>query len=134
MNKKEIRRSMPILPISTVMQLTELSARQIRYYEEHELISPSRSEGNRRLYSLNDVDLLLEIKEYLEQGINMAGIKKLLTMKTAKIEAEKVEPVEVNKTNISDEQIRRVLREEMLQAGRFQRPSMKQNEFPKFYH
>ncbi|MGV3466118.1 MAG: MerR family transcriptional regulator [Heyndrickxia sp.] len=134
MNKKEIRRSMPILPISTVMQLTELSARQIRYYEEHELISPSRSEGNRRLYSLNDVDFLLEIKEYLEQGINMAGIKKLLTMKATNVETEIVQPVEQNKTNISDEQIRRVLREEMLQAGRFQRPSMKQNEYPKFYH
>ncbi|MEK5391888.1 MerR family transcriptional regulator [Margalitia sp. FSL K6-0131] len=134
MNKKEIRRSMPILPISTVMQLTELSARQIRYYEEHQLISPSRTEGNRRLYSLNDVDLLLEIKEFLEQGINMAGIKKLLTMKATNVEAENVQPVEESKTIISDEQIRRVLREEMLQAGRFQRPSMKQNEVPRFYH
>ncbi|MBB2483279.1 MerR family transcriptional regulator [Bacillus sp. APMAM] len=134
MNKKEIRRSMPILPISTVMQLTELSARQIRYYEEHQLISPSRTEGNRRLYSLNDVDLLLEIKEFLEQGINMAGIKKLLTMKATNVEAENVQPAEESKTIISDEQIRRVLREEMLQAGRFQRPSMKQNEVPRFYH
>lgn len=134
MNKKEIRRSMPILPISTVMQLTELSARQIRYYEEHQLISPSRTEGNRRLYSLNDVDLLLEIKEFLEQGINMAGIKKLLTMKATNVEAEKVQPAEESKTIISDEQIRRVLREEMLQAGRFQRPSMRQNEVTRFYH
>ena len=134
MNKKEIRRSMPILPISTVMQLTELSARQIRYYEEHQLISPSRTEGNRRLYSLNDIDLLLEIKEFLEQGINMAGIKKLLTMKATNVDVEQVQPVEESKTIISDEQIRRVLREEMLQAGRFQRPSMRQNEVPRFYH
>lgn len=125
---------MPILPISTVMQLTELSARQIRYYEEHQLISPSRTEGNRRLYSLNDIDLLLEIKEFLEQGINMAGIKKLLTMKATNVEAEKVQPAEESKTIISDEQIRRVLREEMLQAGRFQRPSMRQNEVTRFYH
>ncbi|RKJ31279.1 MerR family transcriptional regulator, partial [Butyricicoccus sp. 1XD8-22] len=36
----ELRRSMPLLPMSTVMQLTELSARQIRYYEEHDLIQP----------------------------------------------------------------------------------------------
>jgi len=134
MNKKEIRRSMPILPISTVMQLTELSARQIRYYEEHQLISPSRTEGNRRLYSLNDIDLLLEIKEFLEQGINMAGIKKLLTMQATNVDVEKVQPVEESKTIISDEQICRVLREEMLQAGRFQRPSMRQNEVPRFYH
>ncbi|MBS4172612.1 MerR family transcriptional regulator [Bacillus sp. FJAT-49736] len=134
MTKKEIRRSMAILPISTVMQLTELSARQIRYYEEHQLISPSRSEGNRRLYSLNDVDMLLEIKEFLDQGINMAGIKQILAMKVTNNEAETAQLTEENKTIITDEQIRRVLREEMLQAGRFQRPSMKQNEVPRFYH
>lgn len=133
MNQKEIRRSMSILPISTVMQLTELSARQIRYYEEHQLISPARTEGNRRLYSLNDVDLLLEIKEFLDQGINMAGIKKILTMKTVNAEKEQIQIAEETKV-ISDEQIRRVLREEMLQAGRFQRPSVKQIEVSRFYH
>ena len=36
---REFRRAMPLLPISMVMQLTELTARQIRYYEEHELIT-----------------------------------------------------------------------------------------------
>ena len=35
MRGKQIRRSMPLFPIGTVMQLTELTARQIRYYEEH---------------------------------------------------------------------------------------------------
>ena len=33
---REFRRAMPLLPISMVMQLTDLTARQIRYYEEHE--------------------------------------------------------------------------------------------------
>ena len=75
---REFRRAMPLLPISMVMQLTELTARQIRYYEEHELITPARSEGNRRMFSLDDVDSLLEIRELLDQGINMAGIKKYL--------------------------------------------------------
>lgn len=65
------RRSMPLFPISIVKQLTELSARQIRYYEEHGLISPARTEGNRRLFSFNDVDRLLEIKSLIEQGVNM---------------------------------------------------------------
>ncbi len=75
---REIRRSMPLLPISIVMQLTDLTARQIRYYEEHGLIEPARTDGNRRMFSLNDVDALLEVKDLLEQGINMAGIKKFL--------------------------------------------------------
>lgn len=38
MKERELRRSMAVLPIGTVMKLTDLSARQIRYYEEQELI------------------------------------------------------------------------------------------------
>ncbi|EWH19820.1 hypothetical protein M769_0124825 [Bacillus haynesii] len=74
----KIRRSMPLFPIGIVMQLTELSARQIRYYEENGLVFPARSEGNRRLFSFHDVDKLLEIKDLIEQGVNMAGIKQIL--------------------------------------------------------
>ncbi|MDN6127287.1 MAG: MerR family DNA-binding transcriptional regulator, partial [Tetragenococcus halophilus] len=59
MSEKELRRSMSVFPIGTVIKLTDLSARQIRYYEEQDLIHPERSEGNRRLYSLNDIDILL---------------------------------------------------------------------------
>ena len=75
MREKELRRSMSVFPIGTVMKLTDLTARQIRYYEEQGLIHPERSEGNRRMYSLNDIDVLLEIKDYLSDGLNMAGIK-----------------------------------------------------------
>ncbi len=79
---REFRRAMPLLPISMVMQLTELTARQIRYYEEHELIVPARSEGNRRMFSLDDIDALLEIRELLDQGINMAGVKKVFAIRS----------------------------------------------------
>ncbi len=34
MREKELRRSMSVFPIGTVMKLTDLTARQIRYYEE----------------------------------------------------------------------------------------------------
>ncbi len=81
-----IRRSMPLFPIGIVMQLTELSARQIRYYEENGLIFPARSEGNRRLFSFHDVDKLLEIKNLIEQGVNMAGIKQILDKASAEPE------------------------------------------------
>lgn len=78
-----IRRSMPLFPIGIVMQLTELSARQIRYYEEHGLVSPARTEGNRRLFSLNDIDRLLEIKDLIDQGVNLAGIKQIFAARQA---------------------------------------------------
>ncbi|WP_010286207.1 MerR family transcriptional regulator [Kurthia massiliensis] len=124
---REIRRSMPLLPISIVMQLTDLTARQIRYYEEHELIEPARTEGNRRMFSLNDVDALLEIKDLLDQGINMAGIKKVFALKN--------EPVVANqqKKDITDADLRRILREEMQQAQTMQRTSLRQGDLSRFF-
>ena len=59
MGRKGIAPIMSVFPIGTVMKLTDLSARQIRYYEEQDLVHPERSEGNRRMYSLNDIDMLL---------------------------------------------------------------------------
>lgn len=122
----EIRRSMPLLSISIVMQLTDLTARQIRYYEEHDLIQPHRTDGNRRMFSLNDVDTLLEIKDMLEQGINMAGIKKVFALKNdpATQQASK---------EISDSDLRKILREEMRQAQRMQKTSIRQGDLSRFY-
>ena len=62
MKEKELRRSLAVFPIGSVMKLTDLTARQIRYYEDQGLISPDRTEGNRRMYSLDNMDRLLEIK------------------------------------------------------------------------
>lgn len=124
---QQLRRSMPLLPISIVMQLTELTARQIRYYEDHDLIHPARTEGNRRMFSLIDVDTLLEIKDFLEQGINMAGIKKLFEMKNQPI-------IQEAKAQLTDAELRNVLRMEMQQAGRFQKASLRQGDLSRFYH
>jgi MerR family glutamine synthetase transcriptional repressor len=129
-----IRRSMPLFPIGIVMQLTELSARQIRYYEEHGLISPARTEGNRRLFSFNDVDRLLEIKDLIEQGVNLAGIKRIFasgqpTQQTNEPVAEKV-----MKPQLTDEELRKLLRAELMQAGRFNRTSLRQGDMARFFH
>lgn len=124
---QQLRRTMPLLPISIVMQLTELTARQIRYYEDHDLINPARTDGNRRMFSLIDVDTLLEIKDFLEQGINMAGIKKIFEMKNLPLIAE-------TKAQMTDTELRSFLRVEMQQAGRMQKASLRQGDLSRFYH
>jgi len=110
-----------------VMQLTELTARQIRYYEEHELIVPARSEGNRRMFSLDDIDALLEIRELLDQGINMAGVKKVFAMRSK----EYVKKPDV--VRVTDTELRTILREEMLQAQRMQKTSLRQGDLSRFF-
>lgn len=132
MTGSKIRRSMPLFPIGPVMQLTELTARQIRYYEEHQLISPARTDGNRRMFSLNDIDKLLEIKDLIDQGVNMAGIKQLFA-----INGQNSVPLlkdEKTERELSNDEIRRHLRKEIVQAGRFNLSGSHQVNMNRFFH
>lgn len=78
MDNDKIRRNIPVFPMSVVSKLTELTPRQIRYYETHELVLPERTEGNKRLFSLNDLEILLSIKHLIEKGFNMKVIKQMM--------------------------------------------------------
>lgn len=113
MREKELRRSLAVLPIGTVMKLTDLSARQIRYYEEHRLVVPQRTEGNHRMYSLNDVDRLLEIKDLLHDGFNIAGIKRVYAEQERKRQQQQAKLQQ----SLSDDEMRRILRQEFMNIG-----------------
>ncbi len=126
----QVRRNMPLFPMGIVMQLTELSARQIRYYEENKLITPARSEGNRRLFSFNDVDRLLEIKSLLERGVNLAGIREVFEMRERGMQTlhpyYRKEPTEAELHNH--------LKKELYQAGRYGKASLIQGELSRFFN
>ncbi len=128
---------MPLFSIGVVKKLTELSARQIRYYEQHQLIAPSRTEGNQRLFSFNDIDRLLEIKELIEQGVNISGIKQIFALK---LKANKNEPMIVEQINevvqkeITNQQLRNYLKNELMLAGRHGKASLIQGELSRFFH
>lgn len=126
------RRSTPLFSIGIVKDLTDLTARQIRYYEEHHLIHPARTEGNQRLFSFNDVDRLLEIKGLIEKGINLAGIKQVLQLKDLPI----TEPVDEQKSppDLTEKELRKLLRSELLQSGRLGKTSLRQGELSRFFH
>ncbi|MFD1037898.1 MerR family transcriptional regulator [Virgibacillus byunsanensis] len=125
------RRSMPLFSIGIVKQLTELTARQIRYYEEHKLVHPARTSGNQRLFSFNDVDRLLEIKDLLDKGINMAGIKLLLIKEE---QPSNTYTEEAPDQTLTDKELRKLLRNELIQAGRFGKSSLRQGELSRFFH
>lgn len=108
MREKELRRSLAVFPIGSVMKLTDLTARQIRYYEEQGLIEPDRNDGNRRMYSLNDMDRLLEIRDYIADGYNIAAIKRAYEEKEL-----------AHKRTLSDSQIRHILHDELIKVGGF---------------
>ncbi|MGM0470885.1 MAG: MerR family transcriptional regulator [Bacillota bacterium] len=91
----EIDESTPVYAIGVVKEMTDLTRRQIRYYEEVDLIKPARTEGNQRIYSQQDIEQLKEIKKLLEQGLNIAGIKKQLGTVSEK-EIDKQETARLN--------------------------------------
>lgn len=59
-----------VLSIGAVSELTNLSIRQIRYYEERKLIFPLRTKGGTRQYSFEDVEKLVEISKKLDEGVS----------------------------------------------------------------
>ncbi|MBM7563378.1 MerR family transcriptional regulator [Paenibacillus sacheonensis] len=131
----EIRRNMALFPIGIVMKLTDLTARQIRYYEQHELIVPARTSGNQRLFSFNDVERLLEIKSLIEKGVNIAGIKQVMNPVTKESEDATVvsELSEVKRRELSDAQLHRLLKQQLLEK-RPGKASLIQGQLSRFYN
>lgn len=124
--EKQWRRTMPLLSMNIVMQLTGLSARQIRYYEQNQLLSPSRTEGKQRMFSLDDVDTLLEIKDLLKSGVNIAGIKRLFELKQ--------QPAATSTHVISDVELRSIVKEELRKSQLNQRASLRQGDLSRFFN
>ena len=68
----------PAFRIGVVKELTNLSERQIRYYELFGLISPKRTEGGTRMYSENDIATLKRIGEMMQWGFRVKDVKEKL--------------------------------------------------------
>lgn len=73
--------------ISAVAEMFEIHPQTLRIYEREGLIRPSRSQGNTRLYSQEDVDrieLILRLTKDL--GVNLAGVEVILNMRERMLE------------------------------------------------
>lgn len=122
------RRQLPLFSIGTVQKLTGLSARQIRYYEEHELIQPARTEGKQRQFSFFDVERLMLIRQWLDEGHNMAGVKRNFVEQEQRQKNAKFR----SRQELSDAEVYRWLKREMID-NRPQRDSLFQGDLSRFY-
>lgn len=127
----EIRRNMALFSIGIVMKLTDLSARQIRYYEEQDLITPARNKGNQRVFSLNDIDRLLEIKDLIDKGINIAGVKEIYQSREQ--EGNIVPSSSTVRKDLSDKEVHKFLKQELLSGRLKNRASLIQGELSRFF-
>jgi MerR family transcriptional regulator/heat shock protein HspR len=68
--------------ISAVAEQFELHPQTLRLYEREGLLSPSRSEGNTRLYTDEDLERLeVILKLTRDLGVNLAGVEIILNMR-----------------------------------------------------
>ncbi|MCM3001035.1 MerR family transcriptional regulator [Paenibacillus cellulositrophicus] len=66
-----------VMSIGVVCELTGLSERQIRYYEERKLIFPERTKGGNRRYSFEDVKAIQDIYQKMQEGFNTLELKEM---------------------------------------------------------
>jgi MerR family transcriptional regulator/heat shock protein HspR len=71
----------PVFIISVAARLLEMHPQTLRKYEREGLIAPSRTTGNLRLYSDEDLDRLRQVKFLVnERGLNLAGVQLILEL------------------------------------------------------
>ena len=78
-NPYELSDDMPVYVISVAAQLSDMHPQTLRAYDRLGLVSPGRSQGRGRRYSMRDILALREIQRLSqEEGINLNGIKLIL--------------------------------------------------------
>ena len=76
-----INTDLAILPISSIASTLNVHQRTLRIYDAEGILSPSRTEKNRRSYSLDDLEkakLILFLTRNL--ALNLSGVKIILAM------------------------------------------------------
>ncbi len=71
----------PLYMISVAADLAGLHPQTLRIYESKGLVTPQRTSGNTRMYSQADVERLELISQLTDEGINLAGVMRILDQK-----------------------------------------------------
>lgn len=74
-------RHRPLYMISVAAELAGVHPQTLRVYEQKGLLTPQRTSGNTRMYSQADIDRLALINELTSEGINLAGVIRILDLK-----------------------------------------------------
>jgi MerR family transcriptional regulator, heat shock protein HspR len=77
-----------VFMISVAAELAEMHPQTLRTYEARGLIAPKRSPKNTRLYSQRDVERLRRIQQLTAEGLNLAGVERVLALEERLAELE----------------------------------------------
>lgn len=74
-------RNRPLYMISIAAQLAGVHPQTLRMYEQKGLLTPQRTSGNTRMYSEADIERLSLINSLTAEGINLAGVTRILDLR-----------------------------------------------------
>ena len=76
----ESNRDEPLYMISVAAKLAGVHPQTLRSYEQKGLVTPKRTSGNTRMYSQADIERLELINELTAEGINLAGVIRIMDL------------------------------------------------------
>jgi MerR family transcriptional regulator, heat shock protein HspR len=90
-----------VFAISVAAEMVSMEIQNLRVYERRGLVSPDRTPGGQRLYSADDIDRLVRVRELLAEGLNLAGVARVVSLEA-----------EVGRLRRDNERLRRAARAE----------------------
>ena len=78
--ERGVARDAAVYVISVAAELAGVHPQTLRIYERKGLVEPARTGGGSRRYSDDDVAMLRRIQELTNDGLNLAGVKRVLEM------------------------------------------------------
>jgi MerR family transcriptional regulator/heat shock protein HspR len=85
----EIDENTPLFVISVAAELALMHPQTLRQYDRLGLVSPSRTAGQSRRYTMRNVAQLREIARLSTEGVSLEGIKRILDLENQNIELKK---------------------------------------------
>ena len=82
-NENQIPEDEAVYVISVASQLSGLHPQTLRQYDRLGLVSPNRTIGKNRRYSLLDIVKLRNVQRLVGEGINLAGIAGIMQLEEA---------------------------------------------------
>ena len=76
----ELNETTPLFVISVAAELVGMHAQTLRQYDRLGLVSPTRTQGKSRRYTMQDVAKLREIANLSSQGVSLEGIRRVLDL------------------------------------------------------
>ena len=67
--------------MAVAVMLTGVEAHRLRRFEAADLLKPARTKARQRLYSDPEIELIKEIAELEDEGINLEGVKAILAIR-----------------------------------------------------